>query len=216
LKQVVVQAGETVTVDEVKRGALLGHSETEWTWRAREEQRVTERSNLAGGILNMGLGTIWAVSFIWWFGDLTVLDMVLPLGYTCLGAGQVIMYYNMARRNRNPVAVPGLYEHGIQMPSHFFLPYPEIGRIERKPARSGSWKRRDMIRLRSKYAKKPGSLSDGWPISADFLGPYGMLELKKRLEMDRGIRKARPALVLYGKGATRSMEPGMGPARGTW
>jgi hypothetical protein len=120
------------------------------------------------------------------------------------------------KKNRNPVAVPGLYEHGIQMTGHFFIPYPEIGRIERKPARLGSLKKRDMIRLRSRYAKKPGSITDGWLVSADFLGPYGMLELKKRLEMDRGIRGARPALVLYGWGGTRSMEPGMGPARGTW
>jgi hypothetical protein len=216
LKQSIIQAGEVEKVDEVRRGALLGHSETEWMWRAREEQRLMERSNLITGVLHIGLGIFWAIFLLLMTEEGIAIGLVLPVLYSGLGAGQIIMYYDLTRRNRNPVAVPGLYEHGIQMPSHFFLPYPEIGRIERKPTRSRLLKKRDMIRLRGKYAKKPGSLTDGWFISADFLGPYGMLELKKRLEMDRGIRKARPALVLYGSGGIRSLEPGMGPARGTW
>ena len=217
MKQVIIKAGEVVRVDQVMRGALLGYSEQEWMRRARVEQTAFERNYSLMGLSYLILAFGWATSWVLWSQERDLWDLLFALMWGCLGVAQLLGYFILARRNRNPVAVPGLYENGIQFPTHFFVPYPEIGKIERKPKRLNSFKKKDIIRLRSKFAKKPGSITDGWAVSAEFLGTGGMAALKERLEITRGLRTTgRPTLVLYGPGGARSQERGMEPIQGTW
>lgn len=216
MKQIIIQAGEVVRVEKVIRGALLGYSEQEWTKRARVEQGIMERYYGQMGGVDIAFAVLWTISMLLWFQDVDTADLLFPLMWGGLGVAQLVGYYFLTKKNRNPVAIPGLYENGIQLPNHFFLPYPEIGKIERKAMRLGSFKKKDIIRLRSKFAKKPGSFNDGWTVSVDFLGTGGMVELKERIEMDRGLKTRRPSLVVYGRGGAKFQERGMEPIRGAW
>jgi hypothetical protein len=216
LKQVIIQAGDVVRVHKVMRGALLGSNEPEWTRRAKVEQRVHERYFILMGVLYFAVSVPWIVFILQLEIDLLSSELFFPLMWGIVGSTYLLGYYFLKKQNDNPPAVPGLYEFGIQLPSHWFIPYPEIGKIERKNKRLNSYKKRDIIRLRSKFAKKPGSLTDGWAVSADFLGTGGMVELKNRLEMDRGIKTSPPPLVIYGRGGAKAETKGMGPIRGAW
>jgi len=217
LKQVIIQTGDVLRVDLVKRGALLGFSEQEWQRRASLEQSKELKFLPYVGMAFIALGVIDIVASVFWFGVFDTGDLVLPIGWFIVGGLYVSIYYIRTTKNLNPGAIPGLYENGIQLPNHFFIPYPEIGQIERKEGRMNGFRKRDIIRLRSKFAKKPGSITDGWVVSAEFLGTWGMAALKERLEITRGLRTTgRPTLVLYGPGGARFQERGMEPIRGAW
>ncbi|UCC93592.1 MAG: hypothetical protein JSW25_02715 [Thermoplasmata archaeon] len=216
MKQAIIQAGKAERVKKVMRGSLLGYPEQEWRRRARKEQEILQKPNLYIGMMHICLGLFWVFIISMGEGGLDWMAVLLGTLWGGLGAAQIIGYYHLTSKSRNPPAVPGLYEHGIQTPLDIFIPYPEIGKIERKQARLNSMKKRDLIHMRSKFAKNPGSLTDGWLISADFLGTAGMLELKTRLEEDRGIKAGRPDLVVYGRGGAKSRERGMDPIKGSW
>jgi hypothetical protein len=198
------------------RGALLGYGKEEWMSRSIAEQRYTEKYFLYMGMMYMSAGLGWFIGMTFLLQEVASSDLMFGMLWIGLGLMYVFMYYHQVKINHNPVAVPGLYENGIQLPTHLFLPYPEIGKIERKPKRLNSWKKRDIVHLRSKFEKKPGSLTDGWIVSADFLGSGGMVELKTRMEIDRGLKAGRPDLVVYSSGGAKASERGMDPIKGAW
>ncbi len=76
---------------------------------------------------------------------------------------------------------PGLYEKGIQMLYHHFVPYEEIARVGRAPER---WFGGDMMELHPHYEKRR---RDGrrdpslWRMPVRFLGEEGVEELERRV-----------------------------------
>lgn len=212
MKQKIVESGEVQLVESVKRGYLLCYSDQEWMERARVQQKPLERGHAISGAGNILIAAIWTSVLA--FPPIDTFILVLPLLWGGMGAVQIVFYYWEVKRNNDPVAIPGLYENGIQLPIHLFVPYPEIGKIERKEARDGLLKRPGTIQLRSRFAKKPGSITDGWSVFVEFLGLAGMACLKERLEISRGLKVGVPELVLYGPDGVKSVERGMGPANG--
>jgi len=214
---VIVQAGENKRVDHVTRGALLGYNEHEWKIRAIPMQARVERLVASLSLVFLTMSALMVLEWLFWSGTMDTLDILMTIFSIAAGALMGVAYFKTVLNYRNPVAVPGLYENGIQLPTDLvFVAYPEIGKVEREIGTRFTLKKRDVIRLRSKFAKKPGTPTDGWVITAEFLGPGGMAALKERLEIARGLKKARPSLVVFGPGGARSIERGMEPVKEGW
>ncbi len=216
MKQAIIETGEVKKVEAVDRGDLLGYTEDEWIRRARTEQRPGERSSYWTGVMYIAMAFAFAVMGIAMFQTTDPSDLFFSIVWGGLGGIQLIVTGLMVRKNNNPVAVPGLYMNGVQLLTHVFVPYSEIGKVERDEVRVGLRKRREFVRLRSKFAKKPGTITDGWAVAVEFLGPGGMAALKERLEISRGLKVGTPELIIYGRDGAKTTTRGMGPADGRW
>jgi len=186
LKQRIIQSGKVTIVDKVTRGALLCYDKDEWMKRARVVQRDME----IGTVLMIFVAFFNMILEIWrWFFGVPFLEsnnFIFPLIWAIMLILFIWTTHAMRKRNRYPVAVPGIYENGVQLPNdHTFVPYAEIRMVEWEFLPLFSFKKKVYIRLRSKFAKKPGSITDGWSIPVEYLGPEGMTILRDRMEMAR-------------------------------
>jgi hypothetical protein len=197
LNEKVIEGGKPVKTDVVRRGRLLVYNDQEWALRAKVEHKRLERQT--GSLLGIQLGLV----MVYGVGLLLLPDMMdlgdyLILTMFILYAGSyAVMFSIIASRNRNPPAIPGIYENGIQLLTHVFLPYPEIGTIERTAARRWMWMKREIIFLLPKGEKGQKVMVSTWFLPVEFLGMEGMARLKERLEDSRGLRRTAPALHIY-------------------
>jgi hypothetical protein len=206
LRLAIVFWGKVKRVEHVDRGGLMCYTRSEWEVRASREQSRGFRFYIALLLFLVA----WTVLRTWrmaTFGELGI-DIVITIFYIVTMATLVTFAIRFVMMNRNPPAVPALYEYGVQLPWHVFVPYTEIGRIERDRASDHMLRRHDLIRLRSRFTDKPFHPTDGWEVSADFLGPRGLATLVERMEIARGMRSFRPALTVYGPGGARTSGPG--------
>lgn len=206
MRQAIVFWGKVRRLEHVDRGNLMCYSMSEWEARASREQSRGFRFY----IVLLTLLVAWTVLRAWrmaTFGELGI-DAVISIVYIVTMATLVVFTVRVVMLNRDPPAVPALYEYGIQLPGHLFVPYTEIGRIERERASEHLMARHDLIRFRSRFAEKPFHPTDGWDVSSDFLGPRGLATLVERMEIARGMRTYRPSLTVYGPGGALTSGPG--------
>ncbi|MCJ2539950.1 MAG: hypothetical protein LN414_01620, partial [Candidatus Thermoplasmatota archaeon] len=123
----------------------------------------------------------------------------------------VVILYLQASMNQNPPAVAGIYENGVQLLTHVFLPYAEIGKIERSFSKSFRRLGKEMISFGARGDEKT-TWRLGWAFPVEFLGMEGMARLKERLEVSRGIGTGRPALVIYAPVRDSFYSTGLGMA----
>ncbi len=206
MRQAIVFWGKVKRIEHVDRGGLMCYSRSEWKARASREQSRGFRFYIALLLLLLAwtFFRTWRMATI---GELGI-DAVITILYMVTMATFVTLTIRVVMMNRDPPAVPALYEYDIQLPGHLFVPYTEIGRVERERASDDLLRRQDRIRLRSRFADKPFHPTDGWEVSEDFLGPRGLATLVERLEIARGMRSYRPALTVYGPGGARTSGPG--------
>ena len=206
MKQVIIQGGKGARVDQVDRGVLIGYGETEWMRRARKQQEPLERIQRTNGVLYLVLASAIAVTSVIWFQDLNPGALLFSFAWGGLGAFHLVAFHYLSKRNRDSIVVPGLYENGIEHPTHLFIPYSEISKIEFKTKNNVSPKKRGNIRIRSKFAKKPGSFTDGWIVPAEFLGTDGLETLIEAVD-GKLVDEGPPKLVTYiGKGGVVEQE----------
>lgn len=211
MKEKIIEDGQLLRVKEVKRGCLLVYSEDEWAKRSkgiykkREDHQTLLAATYAGLIIaNMAMQTNG-------FQDLQSIDLAFITFMIAMMALMVVFLYLQASMNRNPPAVAGIYENGVQLLTHAFLPYPEIGKIERTTTKGFRGPVRETISFGAKGDEKT-IRRIGWSFTVEFLGMSGMARLKERLEVSRGIGTGRPALVIYAPVRDSFYSTGLGMA----
>ncbi len=216
MRQLLISDGKVEKVDEVDRGLLLLYDKKEWMRRSLPEQKAFERTFLIPMVGWFCLA-IFEIALVFFLSNPIRFDR-LPIIFLwfLLSGLYALQYFHLWVRNRNPVAVPGIYENGIQLLHRTFLPYGEIGKVERKVGRFMTWKKRDLVHLNPRVEPASKYLTVSWKLPVDFLGPAGMACLKERLEISRGLKVGVPELILYGPDGTKTVERGMGPANGDW
>jgi hypothetical protein len=216
LKQRQITDGKVQRVDEVDRGGLLVYEKDEWMRRALPEQRRHERVYLFQMLSWFCLALFEIVLFVILSDPVQTGRLPIVFMWLILSGLYAVHYFIIAGGNRNPIAVPGIYENGIQLLHHTFVPFKEIGRVERKEGRFMTWKKRDLVHLHPKVEPDSKYSTGAWRLPVDFLGPGGMACLKERMEISRGLKVGVPELVLYGPGGSKTVSRGVGPVNGRW
>ena len=215
MKEKIIEDGQLLRVKEVKRGLLLVYSEDEWAKRAKGIYKKSEDRQTIIAVVY----TVFIISNIAlqtnWFQDLQSIDFAFITFLIAMMILMVVYLYLQASMNRNPPAVAGIYENGVQLLTHVFLPYPEIGMIERSFTKVLLGPGQETIFIGAKGDEKT-TRSLGWAFPVEFLGMGGMARLKERIEVSRGHKPGPPGLVLYGPGGTRSEAKGFEPFGGAW
>lgn len=206
MSQRYIHSGKVRRRPSLQRGVLLVYSEEEWARRAKIESREA-------------YVTIWKILLVVVIVPLMllVLSLVVPASdflYAPLFVVLVItivsvfggVLVSLAWRDRTMVAVPGLYENGLELPQHVFLPYTEVGTVRMAEIDNRVDGRYEVVHLFKKGVEDPKPFVDGRMVRVGFLGPEGLAELKERLEGARRPDKGRtpPELRVYGPRGDRS------------
>ena len=215
MKEKIIEDGQLLRVKEVKRGCLLVYSEDEWAKRAKGIYKKREDHQTLFVLAYIGFIIVNIAMQTNGFQDLQSIDLAFIIFMIAMMALMVVFLYLQASMDRTPPAVAGIYENGVQLLTHAFLPYPEIGKIERTFTKVMVGPGQETIFIGAKGDEKT-TRRLGWAFPVEFLGMEGMARLKERLEGSRGLKPGPPGLVLYGPGGTRSEAKGMEPISGAW
>jgi len=171
--QYIVRAGRLVRDEHIERGAMLVRPEEEWrAWDDRRDRFVL-RALAAGAVFYV---LMVAYFYLVWGrahpGEDMWRSLPLVLVFVAIIAGGMVVQLVVSRGRGGSPAV-GLYEQGVQVTHDTFLPYSEVGAVERTPG---------VVRVTERVRRRgyPFVLWR-WGLSMDLLGEEGARELEERV-----------------------------------
>ena len=174
---------------------MLVHTEEEWRHRHKTILDRTAR-RLWMWMVAVGIGLILYVLCVeylfepWDVISTSAFIIIILSGMVIPSVGRIVKH----RTRRYPAT--GLYEEGLQITPHIFIPYAEIASTEREPSGVFSL---EGVRLHLRF-RLPLPLwfvlPEGLTVPAEFLGEYGIVELERRVAVFQAPVEP-PRLVLY-------------------
>ena len=195
-----VKQGKFVRDKGIDRGNLLLMTEEEWRERYDGLLKKIMWTASILSVLMVSIVVIIPMFFVLFTipegqtpAALIVLFLMLPLMMFFLP----FLSLYQGRQQAKKLPAPGLYEYGLQLAPHAFIPYPEIASTERKAV--GWPKKKDVVAMHPRYQRKALGIKikTPWNVLIELIGEEGAKELEARVRGDIGP-KGPPELHIYG------------------